>query len=746
MTQSGARRRVPLALFSLLALQANGASAADAPAEDPSLLDATAPPKDADDQSLAEKVLDVRGLSELSLERLLDLPVVTASGKAEERSLAAANVFTITSEEIRKRGFHSLAEILRQVPGLYLSYDYVNHSVGVREVTGGYLGGTRIVKIMIDGFPIGFRPNLEAFLGPEFIPVEAIERVEVAKGPLSALYGANAFLATVNVITREPEKTEVEVAQRYWVVNGNPGAGTSAIASYSGLDRSLLIAASIDRIDRSGAQATPTYPFQNLQSPALLEASGNDLSRPTSVFGRFDYHHDQLGDFRLELGRQGLDAKTEWGLNSLVTHRSRVSLVNQFATLSWQKRSGDLDLRAYVGASRGYPTEEYQLFLTGNFNESYRPRSEYRALNSLAELSYDFAHWLQADLGADVELAREQVPFYTQTSYRERPFEKTDLLTDSAERSQNYRQVGTYLQLRSAPLAGLPDLRLTGAARTDWIRFGSLDYPVQTSFRGALAYRFTPRFAARLIGGRAFQTPSGTLLFSHGGFGNSQNVIGTERLEKGSLKPQVVTSLELVATGQIGEALSIEASIYYQALTDAIRFTRASNIFIAKNSGNVSTAGGELILNAHLGRFRPYAAASTSTQIEASLTRDLLGLTSFSGSPSMYPRFFGYLGVDAELIRTALSLNVQLWWASKRGASQANFYQNHSLVYSLPSYRLLDLTLSAGPLPVLDPELGTSLSLAVRNALDQQQSEPGFAGVDIPQPGTSLMLQLRQEL
>ena len=48
-----------------------------------------------------------------------------------------------------------------------------------------------------------FRPLLSAFLGPEYIPMEAVERIEVAKGPLSALYGANAFIATVNVITRK---------------------------------------------------------------------------------------------------------------------------------------------------------------------------------------------------------------------------------------------------------------------------------------------------------------------------------------------------------------------------------------------------------------------------------------------------------------------------------------------------------------------------------------------------------------
>ena len=113
-------------------------------------------------------------------------------------------MFVISSRDIERRGWRSLQEILEQVPGLYIVDDHVAPSVGVREVTGGFRGGTRIVKVMVDGYPVSFRPDLNAFIGPEFIPIAAIERVEVAKGPLSALYGANAFLATVNVITNKP--------------------------------------------------------------------------------------------------------------------------------------------------------------------------------------------------------------------------------------------------------------------------------------------------------------------------------------------------------------------------------------------------------------------------------------------------------------------------------------------------------------------------------------------------------------
>src|SRR4051794_38177105 len=167
----------------------------------------------------------ITDLDDLSLQALLNQTVTTASGgTGEARSLASANVYAVSREEIARHGWRSLAQILEAVPGLYVVDDLAVPSVGVRGTTGGLRSGTRIVKIMIDGQAVNFRPDLTAFIGPEFIPLEAIERIEVARGPLSALYGANAFLATVNVITRTPATgVKAEVAARANVVRDRAG-------------------------------------------------------------------------------------------------------------------------------------------------------------------------------------------------------------------------------------------------------------------------------------------------------------------------------------------------------------------------------------------------------------------------------------------------------------------------------------------------------------------------------------------
>jgi outer membrane receptor protein involved in Fe transport len=350
----------------------------------------------------------------------------------------------------------------------------------------------------------------------------------------------------------------------------------------------------------------------------------------------------------------------------------------------------------------------------------------------------------------DTELRDEGVLYYTEISYESestRPFDEEDQISPNASKSHLLRQLGSYVQLHSAPLRDLPDFRLNVAARGDWIDFGPVTYPFQTSYRGAVVYRFSPLLTTKLIAGRAFQTPSGTLLFAHGGFGNTGNVVGTERLEDPRpLRPQVVNSIELVATSQIGQFLSLEASVYYQDLTDVIRFNQVGPLVVAKNSGREETAGGELVANLRFGAFRPYGALSASRQLSAEVTRDLVGITSFDGSPSMYPRLFGYTGFDLDLIKSTLFLNAELRFAGPRGASQANFYQNDSTVYDLPAYQQVDLTLSTGELPLLDQDLGTRFLVSARNVFAAEHIEPGFAGVDIPQPETSLFFQIKQTL
>ncbi len=149
--------------------------------------------------------------------------VVTASRRAQS-SLEAPNATSvITAEDIRLSGATTLPELLRRVPGaevMMLGQGSANVSLrGFNERIANK------VLVLVDG-----RTEYQDFLGMTLwssMPVDMadIERIEVIRGPGSALYGANAMLGVVNIITRAPG-TGPRARFQASVGNGNAAGGS----------------------------------------------------------------------------------------------------------------------------------------------------------------------------------------------------------------------------------------------------------------------------------------------------------------------------------------------------------------------------------------------------------------------------------------------------------------------------------------------------------------------------------------
>lgn len=153
---------------------------------------------------------------------------VVAASRRSQSTLEAPNSITVISgEEIRASGLFSLPEILRRVPGAeVMAMGLTNHNVSIRGFNQRI---SNKVLVLIDG-----RPEYQDFLGLTLWPaipiaLEEIERVEVIRGPGSAMYGSNAMLGVVNIITRAPGTGATAEASGL-VGNANLG-GASFVAS-----------------------------------------------------------------------------------------------------------------------------------------------------------------------------------------------------------------------------------------------------------------------------------------------------------------------------------------------------------------------------------------------------------------------------------------------------------------------------------------------------------------------------------
>ena len=141
-----------------------------------------------------------------------------ANQTPQSRYEAPAIITTVTREQIEVWGYRSVAELLSNHLGFYVIDDHQSPNIAVRGNSGGLYSDSSIIKVLINGQPIPFTPTGGTGLGPELIPLSAIEQVEIIRGPASSLYGADAFLGMVNIRTREGKQVNGVTA---WLAGGS---------------------------------------------------------------------------------------------------------------------------------------------------------------------------------------------------------------------------------------------------------------------------------------------------------------------------------------------------------------------------------------------------------------------------------------------------------------------------------------------------------------------------------------------
>jgi iron complex outermembrane receptor protein len=145
-------------------------------------------------------------LADLSIEQLSNIVITSVSRQEEHLNNAAASIYIIGANEIRRSGVRSLPEALRLAPNLQISrVDARNYAVTARGFNSPF---ENKLLVLIDGRSIYSPLFSGVFWDAQDVVMEDIERIEVISGPGATIWGANAVNGVINVITRSSKDTQ----------------------------------------------------------------------------------------------------------------------------------------------------------------------------------------------------------------------------------------------------------------------------------------------------------------------------------------------------------------------------------------------------------------------------------------------------------------------------------------------------------------------------------------------------------
>ncbi|MGA3398443.1 MAG: TonB-dependent receptor [Acetobacteraceae bacterium] len=155
----------------------------------------------------AAQAQSVEDLQTMSIDQLANLSVTSVSRRPEQLSDAAAAIYVITAEDIRRSGYVRLADVLRLAPNLEVAQQSGQiYAISARGFNSEVDANKLLV--MVDGRSIYSPIHSETFWDQLQVPLDDIERIEVISGPGGTQWGANAVNGVINIITKKSSDTQ----------------------------------------------------------------------------------------------------------------------------------------------------------------------------------------------------------------------------------------------------------------------------------------------------------------------------------------------------------------------------------------------------------------------------------------------------------------------------------------------------------------------------------------------------------
>ena len=641
--------------------------------------------------------------------------VVTATRSPAPRAALPLATTVVTGEQLRARSVRTVGDALRDLPGVTVVAPGAYGGVTSLFMRGGNSG---YVKVLVDGVPVNSPGGTYDFAS---LSADAVERIEIVRGPGSVLYGSDAVTGVVQIFTRAgagSPRAEAALA-------GGRGARVPAPTSVPAAPGAPTAAGGYGISELSGSarggagKAGWSLAASRFASDGLYALNNGDLD--TNVSGRFDVRPDTRSELALTARRTGADFHfpTDGGGNIADANTATRTSVWVLG-LQAGRRLGAVEAHLLLGGDDAHRADLDPPDDAADTLGFYASDAHTHDTRRTADLHFDWHAPAASVLTAGASWEREHE--HGTSSYRSQFGDDSDA-TDVGRTTR-----GAYLQLFSAPVTGLS---LTAGGRVDDnTRFGQ-----SNTYRVGVAYRLPTGTRLRAAAGTAFKEPTFFENFAHG------FVTGNP-----ALRPERSASRELgVAQVLAGNRLSLEATWFGQQFRDLVQYLAQAATPGGPNYVNLGAAranGIELALGADPG-------AGLHLDAQYTYVRTLVTDEGAGGDPS-------FAAGQRLLRRPTHSAALSAGWrrgAAAAGATLAYVGARDDIDYSDPDaypaprkqispYARLDLS---GQAPLLHLRAGRSslaATLRVENALNRSYREIA----NFPARGRTIFLGARMGL
>ncbi len=695
---------------------------------------------------------------EMSVEELLAIEVSIATRFPMASKEAPAIISVVTAAEIRNMGAENIIDILRTIPGFDLTHivQRAYHQGGVRGINPKTYAN--LVVILVNGHRFGAGCYTG---GPGFffdvIPINNIKKIEIIRGPGSALYGSEAFNGVINIITREGGDAPSRLSAEAGSFNTHKYAGEF---SYDKDAFKFYLFGEYYTTDGSAGIVESDFATRQF-GPAGSAAPGRTTESKTyyTFFTDIDYKNFYFNGYL-----QQLNTEIPIGLGRALTDEDNIDLFYTYFDLGASfslKEKGNLDVRLHydysdevyfqellpeeTGALMGFPPGE------GLMVEPKRKNS-----NIGVEMSadYDIHSSVKLVAGASYEL----IDLFDVTSLGNfnltgAPLEIDGIVYEPNEHFGGMLDIsenGNYTRDRSREIAAVysqatvdmkkllsleshvENMSVTAGVRYDHYS----DIQSSVTPRLGVVYAPTKKLYFKALYGKGFNAPDFVDLHVE----NNPIVLGNP-----DLKPEKITTIEGLIGYNFSERLKTSATFFHTEARDLIEIKEG----LTQNIGKMRSDGFELELKAGLDNLK-YVYANATWQDVKNTTRETIisnGGQTYTRKdyfPGNLPSFIANMGVNYDIFDWLIA-NISLNYLGERERSEEKIWAGETLVDLDDRDPISDRLLLNATVTFRNFYKGLEAQISGWNLLDQDHRDPvqdGSIVNDQPRPGARFMVRL----